>query len=139
MKNLPRPVVGAPIVLAALALSGCGLFGLQFQSPIVGQNEEVRVGPGKTTPTEIQSEVMSFTDTFNATITQQWNRVTAMGRAESPPGGLTAPGTDSERGTRLRRAAVENKLASVSAALSIAASPNPIVALSDMVTMITLQ
>src|SRR6185503_21016233 len=139
MNHLPRPAVAALAVVAALSLPGCGLFGLRFQSPIASQKEEIRVGPGQMTPSEVQSEIMSFTDTFTTTITQQWNQVTAAGRAESPPGGLTAPGADAERGTRLRRAAVENKLATVSAALSIASSPNPIVGLSDMVTMITLQ
>ncbi len=79
---------------------------------------------------------MSFTDTFNAAIAEAWNQVAAEARAQVDG---DVPDADAERAIRLRRSALENKLAAVSATLSIASSPNPTVALADMVTMVTLQ
>lgn len=98
---------------------------------------EQTVGPGRMTPSEIQSEVMSFTDSFNAAITQSWSGVSATGRAEAAEAGFLSP--EGERATALRRAALEVNLSNATASLSIASSPNPFVALADMVTLVTLQ
>jgi hypothetical protein len=98
---------------------------------------EQTVGPGRMTPSEIQSEVMSFTDTFNATISQSWSGVSATGRAGAAEAGFLTP--EGERATALRRAALEVNLSNATASLSIASSPNPFVALADMVTLVTLQ
>lgn len=142
MPSKPHPSrrVAPPLLAAALALlPGCGAAGIRFQSPIAFGSSEKPIGPGKLTPAAIQSEVMSFTDTFNAAVAQQWNRVAAEGRASSDPRGLAKPGSDAERANRLRRSALESKLATVTAALTIASSPSPTVALADMITMVTLQ
>lgn len=98
---------------------------------------EQTVGPGRMTPSEIQSEVMSFTDSFNAAITQSWSGVSATGRANAAEAGFLTP--EGERATALRRAALEVNLSNATASLSIASSPNPFVALADMVTLVTLQ
>jgi len=89
------------------------------------------------TPSEIQSEVMSFTDSFNAAITQGWSGVSATGRADAAQAGFLTP--EGARATALRRAALEVNLSNATASLSIASSPNPFVALADMVTLVTLQ
>lgn len=111
--------------------SGCGMF-----SRNTGGREQA-IGPGKMTPTEIQSEVMSFSDSFNAAITQSWREVAAQGRAETAEAGFLSP--EGERATVLRRAALEVNLSNANASLSIASSPNPFVALADMITLVTLQ
>lgn len=98
---------------------------------------EQTVGPGRMTATEIQSEVMSFTDSFNAAVTQEWSGVSAAGRANAAQAGFLTP--EGERATALRRAALEVNLSNATASLSIASSPNPFVALADMVTLVTLQ
>src|SRR3954468_22298989 len=130
-----KPSSVAFLALAGLLLGilpGCKALGIRFQSPVAVVHEEARLGPGGLTAAELQSEVMSFTDTFNASISQVWNQVAAEGRALSTPKGLADPAAEAERASQLRRASLENKLATVNAALSIAASPNPTVALGDM-------
>lgn len=135
-----RTLVSA-VLFATLGaiLPGCSALGFQIRSPITRVKEETRFGPGKLTAAAVQSEVMSFTDTFDAAVAEQWNRVAAAGRAAAVPGKDGQSPADPERASRLRRAAIENKLATVSAALSIASSPNPTVALADMITLVTLQ
>lgn len=125
--------------LLAFVASGCSVFGYRIRSPITRDVEEVRFGPAKLTAAAVQSEVMSFTDTFNSAIAEQMNRIEAEARAT-----LSAPhdelsDLDRTAAMRMRRAALENKLAAVSATLSIASSPNPTVALADMITVVTLQ
>ena len=131
----------AAVLLATLGaiLPGCSALGIQIRSPITLVKDETRFGPGQLTAAAIQSEVMSFTDTFDSSVAEQWNRVAAAGRAAALPGEDGLSRADPERASRLRRAAIENKLATVSAALSIASSPNPTVALADMITLVTLQ
>lgn len=125
-------------LLVALA-SGCSVFGYRIRSPITREAEEVRFGPGKLTAAAVQSEIMSFTDTFDAAVAEQWNRIEADARATLSAGDEELSDVDRAAANRMRRAALENKLATVSAALSIASSPNPTVALADMITMVTLQ
>ena len=125
------------LTFLALLLLMPGCSGIRFRSPIVQRSEERRTGPAQLTAAAIQSELMSFTDTLNGAVAQAWNEVAEAGRAESQPQGLAGPNED--HASRLRRAALANKLATVSASLSIASSPNPNVALADMITMITLQ
>lgn len=119
---------------ACLALASCESLGYRFRSPITKVEKELRFGPGKLTADALQSEVMSFADTFQSSITEAWNQVAA-GAREAGAGGTL----DAEEVARLRSSALQNKLASASAALSIASSPNPTVALADMITLITLQ
>jgi len=124
-------------VLLLFVLPGCAELGLQ--SPFVSRSgsQEPPLGPGRLTQTDIQSEVMSYSDTFNAAVTEEWNGVAALGREEST--GLGLASAQDDRGTRLRRVALETKIANVSASLLIASSPNPIVGLVDMIELVTLQ
>ena len=129
-------VLVAAIGAMGLGVGGCGSF--RFRSPIVStKEEEKKSGPEQMSAAGIQSELMSYTDTLNGAISQVWNSVGAEGRAESGPEGLV--GSNDEHASQVRRAALANKLSTVSASLSIASSPNPRVALADMITMVTLE
>ena len=82
-----------------LPLIGCQMFGYRVQSPIALQApieavKDTRIGPGKMTADGIQSEVMSFTDTFSGSVAQRWNEAAAF-RAEpsaKDPEAPNAPG-----------------------------------------------
>lgn len=134
LRRVPARSTIVAAVIACLALSSCDSLGFRVRSPITKVEKERRFGPGKLTAEAIQSEVMSFADTFNATIAEEWNQLAARAREDGAAGTL-----DAEQLARVRRSALQNKIASVSAALSIASSPNPTVALADMITMITLE
>src|SRR5689334_3878344 len=97
-------------LLLALLLVVSGCSGIRFRSPIVRADGERRAGPGKLTPSEIQSEVMTFTDTFNAAVSEAWNRAAATGRAESPAAGLAAPTADTDKASQIRRASLQSKI-----------------------------
>jgi len=134
LPNVHPCVLIVKCALACVALSllpGCSVFSRS------SSGREQAVGPGRMTPSEIQSEVMSFTDSFNAAITQSWSGVSAEGRANAAQAGFLTP--EGERAAELRRAALEVNLTNATASLSIASSPNPFVALADMVTLVTLQ
>ncbi|MBX3380986.1 MAG: hypothetical protein KF805_12910 [Phycisphaeraceae bacterium] len=127
------------IVIAAGV--GCvpGCAGTTLRSPLVveGVSSERKFGEAGLTPSAVQSEVMSFTDTFVAAVSQIWNAIAANARSASTPGGLADE--ENARLNRIRRASLEIKLANVNAALLIASSPNPLVSLADMITLVTLQ
>src|SRR5262249_25863658 len=89
---------------------------------------EAQYGPAKLTAGEVQGELMSFADTFNSVVNDGWVRVVA----ENSGSGI-------DRLLEVRRSALDTNLSSISAALSIASSPNPMVGLADMITMVTLQ
>lgn len=128
----------AIVALGAGCIPGCA--GTEIRSPIVvggGMSAEKKVGPAQLTPSAVQSEVMSFTDTFVSAVSQIWNAIASNARKESTAGGLTD--AENARLNSMRRAALEIKLANVNAALLIASSPNPLVSLSDMITVVTLQ
>lgn len=117
-----------PLTCFLLLICGCA-----------GQPKDgaAQAGPGGApTVASVQSEVMSFADTFISAVAQEWNRVTAEARAASSPEGLAA---EQEAASRQRRAALAIKLANAQAALAIASSPNPYVAAADMITMVSLQ
>lgn len=156
-----RVVAGLLIVGALVAGSaGCESMGFRLRSPLASGGAQ-RFGPGKVTMAEVQSEVMSFADTYTSEMTEKWNEAASAGRSASGAAGdatggrsLPASPTADSRAvepavspaggtapdpSRTRRAAHERKLASVSSALSIASSPNPMVALSDMITMVSLE
>ncbi|MGH7244167.1 MAG: hypothetical protein ACREJD_12200 [Phycisphaerales bacterium] len=119
------------VAIALTSLPGCAS---NFQR---SAGREQTIGPGRMTPSEIQSEVMSFTDTFNAAIAQSWSDVSAAGRTKAAEAGFLSP--EGERATALRRAALNVNLSNATASLTIASSPNPFVALADMVALVTLQ
>jgi hypothetical protein len=80
-----------------------------------------KAGPGQITQAELQSEVMGFADGFAAIMFQAFDDF----EAQSPP-------------PRARYIALADTVYSVSAAFTIAAEPNPEVALLDMTVMTTL-
>jgi len=134
LRFLALALSSAAIALACLP--GCA--GTELRSPFgTKTSAEKKVGPAQLTPSQVQSEVMSFTDTFVSAISQIWNAIAANARKESTAGGLTD--AENARLNGLRRASLEIKLANVNAALLIASSPNPLVSLSDMATVVTLQ
>lgn len=135
--NPTRRLRPLALLLPLSLLTACA--GTHFQSPIVVTSDakEQRVGPGKLTPSGVQSEVMSFSDTFTSAIGQIWNAIATNARNASSAGGLTD--AENAKQNRIRRAALEIKLANTNASLLIASSPNPMVALADMITLVTLQ
>ncbi|MBX3390511.1 MAG: hypothetical protein KF691_13765 [Phycisphaeraceae bacterium] len=124
-------------IAALLVAPGCAETTIRSPFVVEGMSAERKVGPGQLTPTAVQSEVMSFTDTFNSAVAQIWNAIAANARKDSTAGGLTDP--ENARLNSVRRASLEIKLANVNAALLIASSPNPLVSLSDIITVVTLQ
>jgi exonuclease VII small subunit len=120
-----------------LPLAGCEAMGYQLRSPFA-KVQDTRIGPGKMTPDGIQSEVMSFADTFMSSIAQRWNEAGAARATPNVPD-PAEPDESPEDPGRVHRSAHERKLADASSALSIAASPNPIVSVADMITMVTLE
>ncbi|MBL8885531.1 MAG: hypothetical protein JNK16_02630 [Phycisphaerales bacterium] len=139
---VPRLVfISAATILVAFPLGATpGCAGTELRSPVVfgsTASAEKTVGPAQLTPSQVQSEVMSFTDTFVSAVSQIWNAIASNARKGSTGGGLTD--AENARLNSMRRASLEIKLANVNAALLIASSPNPLVALSDMITVVTLQ
>jgi hypothetical protein len=133
-------------LLLSSLLSSCGIFGLRLQSPITVLHDESRMGPERLTSAEIQSEVMTYADTFGAIVNEVWNNVLRGLRLEALPLDPAAIATDPleldralEQVKRAERISVHQKLAAVRASILIASSPNPAVALADMMTMVTLQ
>jgi hypothetical protein len=85
------------------------------------------------TAVEVQSEVMSFVDTYMAVMNEAWNRAVPKAPvAGDRPEAKTAYAT-------ARRLSQVRRLATVSSALTIASSPNPLVGLADLITMVNLE
>jgi hypothetical protein len=141
MNTISKRTLSAAVLLAALGsmVPGCSAMGFRIRSPFTRVKEEPRFGSGQLTAAAIQSEIMSFTDTFGAAVAEQWNRIAAESRARTESAQEPLSPDELARANRIRRSAVESKLATVSAALSIASSPNPTVALADIITLVTLQ
>lgn len=125
------------VTASLLIASGCADTTIRSPFVIEGVSAERKVGPAQLTPSAVQSEVMSFTDTFVSAISQIWNAIASNARKDSTAGGLTD--AENARLNSVRRASLEIKLANVNAALQIASSPNPLVSLSDLITVVTLQ
>jgi hypothetical protein len=83
----------------------------------------VRIGPGQLTPLQVQSEVMSFADTYAELVTQATDAA-LFARDLSATKRVMANGL---------------KVNSVEGAVRIASSANPVSALLDMTVMVTLQ
>lgn len=122
------------VALALAFAAGCESIGRTGQT-----EEEAKAATDGSAVAVVQSEVMSYTDTFISAIAQEWNRVASDARSASDPSGLASFTAEQDLPSRQRRAALANKLANASAALAIASSPNPYVAVADLVTMVTLQ
>lgn len=110
----------------------CGLCS-GFGSCGTGRAAEVRHGPAGVTAIEVQSEIMSFLDTYMAVMNEAWSR------AVPKP-----PAADADRATwaafgNARRLSHVRRLATVSSALTIVSSPNPMVGLADLITMVSLE
>lgn len=120
--------------LVLLPICGCGVI------PDDQDRKGITLGRSGADPEQVQSELMSYTDTFISAIVQQWNQADASGfaapQAAPPTPGGTPVKSANDRG---RRASLEIKISNVNGALAIATSPNPIVSVADMITMVTLQ
>jgi hypothetical protein len=123
------------IAACGLALGACaGSRAPLAAGSLATANADAKFGPSGLSVAEVQSQVMSFTETFISAVAEQWG---AVEQAASTATGPPAPGErDPEQAAR---AAHEIKLANVASALSIASHPNPIVAAADIVTLLTLQ
>jgi hypothetical protein len=122
-------LVGLPLMGGA----GCGVLGLSGRS----DNKEFRLGPGKVSPAEVQSELMAFVDTFQGTMSQQYSQAVEGVTTASQGTGEWKP--TEEEVARARRSSVESRIAIMSSLMNIAASPNPYVGVADLITAITLQ
>ncbi len=120
-------------ILSAAVLSGCAVFGDDTN------RKPAALGRAGNDPQQVQAELMSFADTFISSISQQLNQSAAAAAPTAPA--LPTPGAAAVKAAsdRGRRAALEIKISNVSGALAIATSPNPVVSLADMITMITLE
>jgi hypothetical protein len=103
-------------LVALMTAPGCTI----FQGS--GNERQRRIGPGRVTPAEVQSEIITFTDNYIAMIGPGTERA------------ILATDDLVQRG-RLHAA----KLEAVQNALIIASSANPIVALLDMTVLVSLQ
>jgi len=110
------------LIILLAPLSGCNKMGFELQSPFASTSTEPSYGSAKLAPLQVQSEVMTFADTFATVMAQQWDDV--------------ARASDDARVSRICHI---RKLGSIRAAYIIASSPNPIVNVVDMVTLVTLQ
>ncbi len=128
-------VRAAALTALIFVIGGCGAVGLGGRTG--PKDTEEHVGPGKVTPTEVQSEIMSFADTFNGMTAQAWNQAVQGIQSRANTGGANAP-TQADA-IRATRAALEIRLAMATSTTTIAASPNPVVAVADMVTVVTLE
>ncbi len=109
---------------ALLALCAAGVAGciVDDAGQVGGDGKVARIGVEQRTPDEIQSQVMSFTDTYTALVTQ----------------GFDALVTE-EDSLDQRRLIAGGRLAWVAAAVEIAALKNPVTAMLDMTVMVSLQ
>jgi|GEM_PF-1186566 len=122
-------LVGLPLIGGA----GCGALGLSGRSG----DREFRMGPGKVSPAEVQSELMAFVDTFQGTMSQQYSQAVEGVTTASQGNGEWKP--TAEDVARARRSSVEARIAIMSSLMNIAASPNPYVGVADLITAVTLQ
>ncbi len=118
--------VASPLRVRTLAAAALWLLGACAGNHLY----EARYGPGNVSASELRSELMSFTDSYTAAINEAWNR--AIPRSDA---GKVV--TDGE--ANARRLAHIRRLSTVSSALTIAASPNPMAGIADLITMLSLE
>ena len=104
------------LLLVVLTLTACA--GGQKSSKKTAQQA---IGPESLTVSGIQSELMSFADTFSDLVSQGADSVAAS--------------TDNPR---VRADAQQIKTSSILGAFTIAATPNPVIGVIDMAVMVTL-
>jgi hypothetical protein len=114
-------VVGACIALWAVGWPGCAST-QQTTGDISSVKEQQGIGPGGLTADEIQSQIMGFADTYAAYVVHAVERVMS---------GDLSP----EERARVYRA----QLTSAYGAVTIASSPNSLIAVMDMVVLVTLE
>ncbi len=102
-------------------VTGCASSQSAAKGDISSVKAEQRIGPGGLTADEIQSQVMGFADTYLAYVRQ--------GVEELMRGGLTP---------EERARAYRGQLNTVYGAVLIASGPNSLVAMMDMVVLVTL-
>jgi hypothetical protein len=122
MKTPTLPQRRIAIFLACLVLCATGCASKQQSTgDISSVKPEQSIGPGGLTADQIQSQIMGFADTYLAYIRQAVEQVMS--------GDITPPE---------RSAVYRAQLNTVYAAITIASSPNSLVAVMDMVVLVTL-
>lgn len=112
-----------PLVLAAALITMAAAASCQSQQKTGTRAErEQRIGPGQVTPAEIQSKVMTFADMYAVVLGESLDDL--MRQTTDPA---------------IRADAHRSKLSGIQDAITIAAGPNPVVAMLDMTIMVTLQ
>ena len=109
------------LAIVLIGSTGCAGAGRSSSVKAADYREAV-VGPDRLTIAELQSEVMSFSDTYTSFIGQA--TVELIAKADSP---------------QQRLAANDVRLRSVSGALTVASNPNPAVGLLDMIVLVRLE
>ncbi|MEO1130474.1 MAG: hypothetical protein AAFX05_12330 [Planctomycetota bacterium] len=115
--GLSRQIVLILVIVVLAALIGCG----GSQNAASAERQQ-RIGPGRVTPEQIQSEVMAFTDNYLALVQPVLDRF--IRKSETPAD---------------RRLYHSIKVEVVQSSTSIASSANPLVAMLDMTVMVALQ
>ena len=115
---LSRSAVVVSLVLCLAALAACASRG---SAPGEAERQQ-RIGPGRVTPDQIQSEVMTLVDNYIALVGGEMDDLIL--NAETP---------------QRRAQFLATKLEVIQSALSIGASANPVVSLLDSTVMISLQ
>lgn len=112
------------VVYAAVAVcaTGCVVPSSGGSKSATQADRQQPIGPGQVTPSQIQSKLMAYTDTYAAVMSQVGDQL--MADAE----------TIDER-----RLAIMLKLGTISNAVAIASGANPVTSLLDMTVMVSLQ
>ncbi len=109
-------------LLPAIVIAAVGCQSPQPTAATSSSSVERTVGPRAMTPSQIQSQVMSFADNYMNAIAESAGRV-----------------IDTTDDPALRRQAHNMALASISGAVTIAAEANPVVSTLDMAALLTMQ
>lgn len=105
-------------LIALVACVGCASTSTKQTEVARGQ----RLGPGQVTPASVQSEMMSFADTYASIVSQAWDQASR--------------GIDK---SELRLSCHTAKLRMITGAYTVAVTANPIVSMLDMIVMVELQ
>lgn len=114
------------ITLTALAPASCALLDDVTSSSGKSTKADIQqqIGPGRVTPAEIQSDIMSFADNYAELVEQALTESLTEFVAKRP---------------ELRQRAIMMKLDMIQGAITIAAEANPVTAMLDLAVMVTLQ
>jgi hypothetical protein len=123
MRTRTLPHRRAAVFLACLVLGATGCASKQKTTGDISSVKQLQgIGPGGLTADEIQSQVMGFSDTYSAYIRQAVAQV------------MTGDVTPQQRANAHR-----SLLNSIYGAITIASSPNAVIAVMDMAVLVTLE